>query len=95
MSDRQDEGVAWFVTPDNESVNYKSGNEDKYPVRYFAIPLLFGLIGLFYHFRRDPKLAFTFLAMFLVTGVFLALFQNQQDPQPREREYFYAGSFLI
>jgi hypothetical protein len=76
-------------------VNYKTGNIDKYPVRYFAIPLLFGLIGMYYHFKRDPKWAFTFLASFLVMGVILALFQNQQEPQPREREYFYVGSFLI
>jgi len=28
-------------------------------------------------------------------GVLAALQQNQQDPQPRERDYFYAGSFLV
>jgi bacteriorhodopsin len=57
--------------------------------------LLFGIFGLFFHFKRDPKYAFTFFATFLVTGILLALFQNQQDPQPREREYFYVGSFVV
>lgn len=32
---------------------------------------------------------------FLMMGVFTAIAQNQQNPQPRERDYFYAGSFVI
>ncbi|MCL2039336.1 MAG: DUF2723 domain-containing protein [Bacteroidetes bacterium] len=98
MSDVQDEGVAWFDSPNSPKVkaaNYKTGNEDVYPVRYFALPLLFGLIGLFFQFRRDPKYALIFFAMFIVTGVLTALFQNQQNPQPRERDYFYVASYMI
>ena len=59
------------------------------------LPLLFGLLGLIYHFTRDKKMAFAFLIMFIVMGVLTALQQNQQDPQPRERDYFYVGSFLV
>ena len=61
--------------------------------KFFAIPFLIGMIGIFYHFRRDKKLAFIFLSMFLLMGVVTALYQNQQDPQPRERDYFYIGAF--
>ena len=60
-----------------------------------AIPFLIGLFGLFYHFRKDWKLGLTFLWMFLLMGVFTALFQRQQDPQPRERDYFYTGAFFV
>lgn len=60
-----------------------------------AIPFLIGLFGLFYHFRKDWKLGLTFLATFLIMGVLTALFQRQQEPQPRERDYFYAGAFLV
>ena len=28
-------------------------------------------------------------------GPLLALYQNQQEPQPRERDYFYVGAFYI
>lgn len=28
-------------------------------------------------------------------GVFAAIAQNQQEPQPRERDYFYVGSFMV
>lgn len=60
----------------------------------FAIPFLFGMLGLFYQFRKDWKLGFIFLMMFLMMGIVTALYQNQQDPQPRERDYFYVGAFM-
>ncbi len=61
----------------------------------FALPMLLGLFGLYWHFRRDPKRALSMLAMFLLLGVVTAWYQNQQDPQPRERDYFYVGSFYV
>jgi hypothetical protein len=63
--------------------------------KLFAIPFILGLIGVFHHFRRDWKLAMVFLAMFVLMGVVTALYQNQQDPQPRERDYFYEGAFFV
>lgn len=60
-----------------------------------AIPLLLGLFGLYWHFRRDPKRALSLLAMFIAMGVVTAWYQNQQDPQPRERDYFYVSSFSV
>jgi len=62
--------------------------------KFYAIPFLLGMLGVFYHFRKDKRLAFVFLSMFLLMGVVTALYQNQQDPQPRERDYFYIGSFF-
>lgn len=94
-SDNQDAPSAWFSNKSGEIFNYKSGYADRFPVRFFALPLIFGLIGMFYHFKKDPKMAFVFMAMFLVSGVLAAIQQNQQNPQPRERDYFYVGSFLI
>ncbi len=95
-SDVQDAGVTWFAKPvDSEVLNYKSGYAKLFPIRFFALPLLFGLFGFVFHFYRDPKMAMAYLAMFLTMGVLAAIQQNQQDPQPRERDYFYAGSFLV
>jgi len=62
--------------------------------KLFAIPFLLGMFGVFHHFRKDWKMAFVFLMMFLLMGVVTALYQNQQDPQPRERDYFYEGAFF-
>lgn len=56
---------------------------------YFGIPFLIGLIGLFYHFRRDWKMASVFLVLFLMITYITAYYQNQQEPQPRERIKFY------
>ncbi len=94
-SDEQDAPAAWFNSNAGENMNHLSGYADQFPVRFYAIPLLFGLLGLFFQFWKDPKLAFNFLMLFLVTGVLAAIIQNQQNPQPRERDYFYAGSFLV
>jgi hypothetical protein len=61
----------------------------------FAIPFLFGLFGAFYHFRRDWKMASIFMVMFIFLGYLTAFYQNQQQPQPRERDYFYVGAFFV
>lgn len=63
--------------------------------KFYGIPFLIGLFGLFYHFRKDWKLGLVLLWGFLIMGVLTALFQRQQDPQPRERDYFYEGAFFI
>jgi len=60
-----------------------------------GIPFLLGLLGLYYHWKKDWKMGMTFLVTFLIMGVILALYQNQQEPQPRERDYFYVGSFFV
>jgi len=63
--------------------------------RTYGIPLFLGLFGVFYHFRKDWKMGLTFFTMFLIMGVVLALYQNQQNPQPRERDYFYGGAYYV
>jgi hypothetical protein len=33
--------------------------------------------------------------MFILLGYLTAFYQNQQQPQPRERDYFYVGAFFV
>lgn len=61
----------------------------------WGIPLIIALFGLWYHFKKDWKMALVFLIMFLAMGIILDLYQNQQDPQPRERDYFYVGAYFV
>ncbi len=71
--------------------------DDEYhvdPSKFFALPLLLGLVGMFWHFKRDPKRAFAVFALFFMTGLAIVLYLNQPDPQPRERDYSYVGSFF-
>ncbi len=65
------------------------------PKQLFAIPFLLGLFGLFHHYRRDWKMASVFLVMFIFMGYLTAFYQNQQQPQPRERDYFYVGAYFV
>ncbi len=61
----------------------------------FGIPFLIGLFGIYHHFRRDWKMAAVFMIMFILMGYLTAFYQNQQQPQPRERDYFYVGAFFV
>ena len=62
--------------------------------RYFLLPLLFGLIGLFYHSRKRPKEFIALLVLFLLTGLGIILYSNQPPSEPRERDYVLVGSFF-
>jgi hypothetical protein len=61
----------------------------------FGIPFLIGLLGIYYHFKKDWKMAAVFMIMFIFQGYLTAFYQNQQEPQPRERDYFYVGAFFV
>lgn len=61
----------------------------------FAIPFLLGILGMYFHFRKDWKMASVFMIMFILMGYLTAFYQNQQQPQPRERDYFYVGAFFV
>jgi hypothetical protein len=75
-----------------------AGDEQEAGVRWrdtLGVPLLVGLLGLYYQFKKDWKMGLVFLTMFIIMGPVLALYQGQQDPQPRERDYFYVGAFFV
>lgn len=60
-----------------------------------GIPFFLGLLGVFYHFRKDWKMASIYLVLFLMLGYIMAIYFNMQEPQPRERDYFYTGAFFV
>ena len=62
--------------------------------KYFALPLLLGLLGMLYHFNNDWRRAFSVLVLFVVTGLGIILYLNQTPMQPRERDYAYVASFF-
>lgn len=57
----------------------------------YGIPFILGIFGVVYHFFKDWKRALSILVFFIMTGIALVIYQNQADPQPRERDYFYVG----
>ena len=62
----------------------------------YVIPFAFilGMVGFFYHFRNDYFRAISIFSLFIATGFLIILYLNQYDPQPRERDYSYVGSFF-
>jgi hypothetical protein len=61
--------------------------------RFYFIPFVLGLIGLFFHFIRAPRDAFVVTLFFIFTGIAIVVYLNQKPYEPRERDYAYAASF--
>ena len=62
---------------------------------YFALPFLFGLLGLVFHLRRRPEDFLAVLALFVITGIGIILYTNQPPNEPRERDYVQAGAVFM
>ncbi len=74
---------------------------------YYALPLLLGLLGLFWQVDRSSRGAngekkdinegvkqfWVVFFLFFMTGLAIVVYLNQTPLQPRERDYAYAGSF--
>jgi hypothetical protein len=61
--------------------------------RFFFLPLIIGLLGAVWHFKRNQKDAGVVGLLFFFTGLAIVLYLNQKPLEPRERDYAYAGSF--
>jgi len=76
----------------NKPLPYAVTKSTSYNRLYF-LPLILGLMGAFFHFRRNQKDAGVVGVLFFFTGIAILLYLNQDPLQPRERDYAYAGSF--
>jgi hypothetical protein len=61
--------------------------------RYYFLPFLLGLMGLFYHLEKNVRDFWVVMSLFILTGLAIVIYLNQTPYQPRERDYAYAGSF--
>ncbi len=82
--------------------NIRLGNQDSLPDslknnkannKLFMLPLILGLIGLYYQFKKDQKDSLVTFLLFFFTGFAICVYLNQAGNQPRERDYAYVGSF--
>jgi len=60
---------------------------------YYFLPLILGLVGLFYQLKKDSKNCWVVFLLFFMTGIAIIMYLNQTPYQPRERDYSYAGAF--
>ena len=70
-------------------------SENKGKNHYYMLPLLLGLIGLFFQFEKDKRGSWLVFLMFFMTGIAIVIYLNQPPYQVRERDYAYAGSFYM
>ncbi len=85
--------------------NARLGPQDKLPEdlknnkgrnKYYFLPLILGLLGMIYMYRKGEKGKQSFwvvMLFFLFTGLAIVVYLNQPPYQPRERDYAYAASF--
>ena len=92
-------GFDWFD-------NLRLGDQSKLPDDlknnkghnvFYCLPLLLGLIGLFWQSLRKGQNGirqfWVVFFLFFMTGLAIVIYLNQTPGQPRERDYAYAGSF--
>ncbi|HEY5405531.1 MAG TPA: DUF2723 domain-containing protein [Ginsengibacter sp.] len=59
----------------------------------FCLPLILGILGLIYQYKKDKKDTLIVGLLFFFTGIAIVFYLNQAGNQPRERDYAYVGSF--
>ncbi len=82
----------WRLGDQSDAPAYM-GSANKGKNHYFMLPLLLGIIGIFYQFARDRRGTWVTFLVFFMTGLAVVLYLNQPPYQVRERDYAYAGSF--
>ena len=61
--------------------------------KFYLLPLILGLVGLFFQIRKDRNNGIVVSLLFIFTGLAIVVYLNQYSPQPRERDYAFAASF--
>ncbi|PQV45961.1 uncharacterized protein DUF2723 [Jejuia pallidilutea] len=62
---------------------------------YYFLPLILGLIGMFFILNTDRKRFWVMLVFFLFTGLAIQVYTNVRPFEPRERDYSVVGSFYV
>ncbi|MCE2740816.1 MAG: DUF2723 domain-containing protein [Sphingobacteriales bacterium] len=81
----------WRLGPQKTMPEHMKNNKAKNT--YYFLPLILGLLGVFFHFKKAKEDATIVMTLFLFTGFFIILYLNFPAHQPRERDYAYVGSY--
>ena len=81
----------WRLGPQDNLPSELANNKGKN--KYYMLPLLFGVLGFAFLYRKDPKRFWVMLLLFLFTGLALKVYLNERVFEPRERDYALVGSF--
>lgn len=91
-------GISWLdhLRLGDQKLLPESLRQNKGHNVFYGLPLLLGLIGIYWQLVRGKrgKQQFSIVFfLFFMTGLAIVLYLNQVPGQPRERDYAYAGSF--
>jgi hypothetical protein len=87
------QGASWLTPLDSFESVPQDIAENRGRNNYFMLPLIFGLIGMFFNYRRSQRVFGVITMLFILTGVALVVYLNSPPVEPRERDYIYAGSY--
>jgi hypothetical protein len=82
--------------------NMRLGPQDKLPKimkenkarnELYFLPLILGVLGMYYQYKKNRQDALVIALFFFFTGLAIIFFLNQKPFEPRERDYAYVGSF--
>ena len=90
-SDTQQAGVVTPFSPSASALPPRFGQSFAHN-NFFAIPLILGLIGLFFQAYRRGFDALIVALLFLFTGLAIIVYLNQPPVEPRERDYTFTGA---
>ena len=62
---------------------------------YYFLPLILGLLGLYFMIRMDVENFYVLFIFFVFTGFAIIFYTNPKPFEPRERDYAVVGSFYI
>lgn len=61
---------------------------------FLMLPLLLGIAGVFFSYKKNRPQFMVILTLFLISGLGLVIYLNSPPIEPRERDYIYVGSFF-
>lgn len=78
----------------NEKNRPETDNYKKSRNIYYFLPLILGLIGLFFQYKKDRHNFLVILLLYILTGIAIVVYLNEIPITPRERDYAYVGSYF-
>lgn len=87
------QGSGWLTPTDKFESLPALLQTDKARNNYLMIPLILGLIGLWFMYSGSQQQMLVTGTLFIMTGLALVVYINAPPVEPRERDYIYIGSY--
>jgi hypothetical protein len=87
------QGADWLRPWDSAKDMPDEIKNNKARNQYYMIPLILGILGMFYNYRKNQQVFAVLVMLFILTGAALVIYINSPPSEPRERDYIYVGSY--